>query len=487
MYLVTVSHPTQAQSSTGVALVSPDTLTHQGVLEALLDAFSHPVWGNSGNSARLQGTSSVLLAKCVVFMEAHQPDDSGAVHRHFHVALAGDRSFYFTPLKRALLQRSGLATHWSASHDRYDSAVRYGFRPSPTKPKASLDPTPLSWSAAGEHPRLEEACEEPTTAAALERRRELRVQAACEEGKEEPRPSDVDVWPLVVRHNIRNTAENPEAHLRLMQVARQSCSPAMLAFLFKNRQRLPALIDEVWMWEEIDDRVALSAETRAEALFNALRKPCVCSGQWPAFVEAALRTNGVDAAALAHDIYSSLLQGRCESVPTVVLAGLQGGEGKSLLYSPLVALLGEDYVQEGLASGSFPMLGLENKKAVLLNEWHFNSKILPMSIQLLWLEGKAVPIARPQNNNAFYGHCKYRGSAPIFITSPLKRLEPLMKEAEAAVREGSTSELTMLMRRLRVYKFTRKVAAPAKQLLPCACCFAQFVLEGEAHWCQRST
>jgi hypothetical protein len=42
VYLVTVSHPHQPSSSTGVALVSPDTLDHQAVLDALLDAFDNP-------------------------------------------------------------------------------------------------------------------------------------------------------------------------------------------------------------------------------------------------------------------------------------------------------------------------------------------------------------------------------------------------------------------------------------------------------------
>jgi hypothetical protein len=341
--------------------------------------------------------------------------------------------------------------------------------------------------ADGEHPPLEEACEEPTTWKAIQRRRELRVQAASEEGKAEPRPTELDVWPLIVKNNIRNSADNAEAYLRLAQVARQSCSAAMVAFLFKIRRQLPALIDDVWVWEEIDGHVAKSQETRMDALLRAVGEPCVCEGLWPTFVQDSLKVNGIDASSLAHDLYRSLQNGRCESVPIVVLAGFQGGEGKSLLLAPLGALLGDDYLQEGLATGQFPMFGLENKKAVILNEWAFSNAILPLSTQLLWFEGKPVPITRPQNNSAVFGHHKYKGSAPIFITSPMKKLEPLMQEAEAAVHAGLTSELTMLMRRLRVYKFTRKAAPPAKQLLPCACCFSQFLLEGEAHWCQRST
>ena len=122
---------------------------------------------------------------------------------------------------------------------------------------------------------------------------------------------------------------------------------------------------------------------------------------------------------------------------------------------------------------------------MLLNEWHFNSRIVPLSTQLLWFEGKAVPIARPQNSDAHYGHHKYKGTAPIFVTAPLKRLGPLIEEAEAATAAGATSELTMLMRRLRVYKFIHKTPPPPRQMKGCGCCFAQFVLEGEMLWDQR--
>eukprot|EP00973_Karenia_brevis_P011376 1539665-Karenia_brevis.AAC.1 len=212
----------------------------------------------------------------VVFMEWHRADTHGAVHRHYHVALKADRSCYFMPFKRALLKRHRVATHWSTSHVGYWSAVRYGCRATPAKGEHSLDPSPVRWSCSGPHEALEDACEEPTSAAALAGRRQKAVQQAGAKGMSDPRPSEIDVWPLIVRHNIRNTPENQEAHLRLIQVARECCSSTMVSFLFKNRRRLPALIDDVWLWEEINDHVTLSQQSRIDALFAALRKPCVC-------------------------------------------------------------------------------------------------------------------------------------------------------------------------------------------------------------------
>jgi hypothetical protein len=254
--------------------------------------------------------------------------------------------------------------------------MQYGCFPSPAKPLAALDTSPLCWKSDGPHEPLFEAAKEPTTAVALVDRRQKCVMRAAEAGHEEPRPSDIDVWPIVVRHGIRNTHDNQQAHLRLIAVARQTCSPAMVTYLFRIRRRLPSLIDDVWTWEEVHDLVALSQKPRMVCLLESRRQPCCCGGLWLPFVETSLRANGIDACVLAHDFHESILKGRCETVPVIALAGQHGGEGKSIILDPIIAVFGEEYVQEGLASGQFPLLGLESKKAVILNEWNFLSSAL---------------------------------------------------------------------------------------------------------------
>ena len=213
-----------------------------------------------------------------------------------------------------------------------------------------------------------------------------------------------------------------------------------------------------------------------------MKQPCVCGGAWGHHVSQALGINGIWASELAHDIYVSFFNGRSETTPVVTLVGLRGGEGKSLIFYPLTAVLGEEYVQGHTASGSFPLLGLEGKKAVLLDEWGFAASALPLAVQLLWFEGKPVPLARPQGE--YIGHLLYKGTAPIFITTPAKRFERLEADALAAVQSGGSSEASMVLRRLKVHKFTRQVPKPPAQLKACACCFARFVFEGEADWCQ---
>ena len=484
VYLVTVSHPKVQRSQCGVLLKAPDTFSREWLRDAVIDAFRHPVFDDLGN--RAQTTANLAkLVKFRVFKEFHTADAQGVVHVHYHVVIKAEAKFRFMPIKRALLRRHGIATHWSTSHSEFWSALRYCCFPSPKKPEASLDKASLSWSASGVTEDLFEESQEPATARALKKRRESKVMEAAASGANEPRPSEIDVWPLVVRHNIRNTDDNREAHLQLIEKAKEVCTPAMQTFLFRIRRKLPALIDDVWQWEEASDRVELSTKARMAALSDAMASPCRCDGEWWPCIEGALRTNGIAASELAHDFYLNFAFGRSETVPVIVLAGLHGGEGKSLLLSPIGALLGEEYVLQGLASGAFPMMDLPSKKAVVLNEWKFNNGPISLGAQLLWFEGKTVPITKPQNDSeAGSGHCLYRGSAPIFITAPLKGLQPLIDQAEADRQSGRASQLTMLMRRLHIYRFCTPCQPPRRQLDPCPACFANFVLQGEEEWCR---
>jgi len=480
VYLVTFSHPQRTHSACGVALRSPDTYNKAWLRDAIIEAFAHPVYANVGNEA----TGRALeLCRFVIVSESHEPGADGVIHCHYHVALQAEGSFRFVPFKRALLQRWGLASHWSTTHMGYWSALRYLVWPSPKKPQTALDPDPLAWQRVGEHARpLRDVAQPPTNAAMIKARREKLEVAAAEAGEDPSRPREIDVWPLVVKHNIRNDHDNNDGVLRLIKVARASCSPEMVDFLFKNRQKLNKLIDDIWTWETVDDLLHLSQRSRVTALEESMRQPCVCGGAWMQEVRKVLFLNGINEAELGHDIYVSFVKGRSETTPVVTLAGKQGGEGKSLIFFPLTAVLGDEFVQGHTASGAFPLLGLEGKKAVLLDEWRFAASALPLAIQLLWLEGKPVPLARPQGE--YIGHLLYKGSAPIFITTPLKRLENLERDAATAMQCGFCSEASMVLRRLKVYKFRQAVPRPPAQIPACAACFSDFLFSSEMAWCQ---
>ncbi|CAE8608119.1 unnamed protein product [Polarella glacialis] len=440
--------------------VCPSGWAHEDIARVIQAAFQNPSHKGIGNQ---------------LFKEHHaatEGEDQGPVH--WHVALRASGTFRFAPYKRALAMNHRLASHWSTSHQGYWSAVRYGFMPSPKKPQQELDPTPLSWHRSGDHPSLFEVSQEPTTVAATQRRRETKVKEACEAGRPEPRPTEMDLYAVIVRHGFRNTPYDMFAEKRLIQHLKDYGSPALVNLAFKIRRQLPSLIDDVWSWETVDDTLSLQGQPRIERLFAAAREACNCNGQWRYLAEACLRLNCINARSICSDVFL-LRDGRRTDRPVLVLMGRFGGEGKSFFLAPLRSIYGQQNVQATPQPGSFPLLNLETKKVVLMDEWAFDSAVVPLPTPLLWYEGKPFPLTRPQNKE-YSGHLLYQGSAPIFVTCKEKDLGPLICKAEAAVRLGEASEHTMLLRRLRVYTLSQKLPV-AEVHHECGSCFAKMIIQ----------
>ena len=134
------------------------------------------------------------------------------------------------------------------------------------------------WSADGDHPPLDLCIHEPITASALQAHRQHLEDRAAGEGDAPPRVAEIDVWPVVARSGIRNTADEPFAKEKLMKYAKKHCSKAMVTFLFKNRARLNSLIDDIWEWETVDDRLLHLRQTRIDMMSQAWALPCRCGG-----------------------------------------------------------------------------------------------------------------------------------------------------------------------------------------------------------------
>jgi hypothetical protein len=170
VFLVTFPHPKQKRSKDGYRLVAPESLPKSEVLNRLLQACQSPVYLDAKN---ILSCPSVPVEKTGIFREPHKETENGAAHDHDHAPLLASRAFRPWAVKRALLRKFGLATHWSFSHDGYWSCLRYLVRPSPHKPRDALDTAPVLWAAQGDHPPPETLCNEPLTAAALAARRKL--------------------------------------------------------------------------------------------------------------------------------------------------------------------------------------------------------------------------------------------------------------------------------------------------------------------------
>ena len=113
-----------------------------------------------------------------------------------------------------------------------------------------------------------------------------------------------------------------------------------------------------------------------------------------------------------------------------------------------------------------------------LDEWRFSDDVVSFPDQLRWFEGSHLTVSRPQNIQGSTGHLTYEGSAPIFATSKLADLAALEELAadDPATGEPKCAEASMLMRRLRVYRLSKRIPKPQHDVPYCGCCFAKLVL-----------
>ena len=92
-------------------LVASSSLAKDVVIEKLKDAFAQPAYANSW-----QAHGSIELVRVGVWREYHSPVSAAAPEQHDHIAVLAAAPFRYLPVKRALLQRHGLASHWSCAH-----------------------------------------------------------------------------------------------------------------------------------------------------------------------------------------------------------------------------------------------------------------------------------------------------------------------------------------------------------------------------------
>ena len=112
VYLITLPCPKPGSASGGRPLAAPGSNTKAEVLACVLDAFANPVYVHSW-----QAHGPIPLKQLGVWREFHKASPGLAREVHDHLpALADDCTFRYLPVKRALLERHGLASHWSCTH-----------------------------------------------------------------------------------------------------------------------------------------------------------------------------------------------------------------------------------------------------------------------------------------------------------------------------------------------------------------------------------
>jgi hypothetical protein len=439
----------------------------------MLDSWKRPIYADPRSISR---ANEVPMQMFDVFREFHQPTASGLVYPHDHIPTLALEKFVYVPVKKALLQRHGLASHWSCTHDGYWSALRYCCVPSPKKPASALDTDPVRWSATRVFKPLSELCHEPMTANAIKKNLDRKQQHAAEEGKKQ-KITKLDIWPLVVQNGFRNGKDDDAAHLRLIQYAKTSCSKAVYTFLFKRRNTLPQLINSIWQWETVDTVLENATRSRIATLRMAAETKCICQGDWLSTVVASFLSNKIPVQEVCQNVYDALLKGRSETVPVLVFAGARGGEGKSFFLKALAAVFGDENIFGAPEPGSFPLLDLPGKKIAVLDDWRFDAGVLPYATQCRWYDGSTLRLPRPQNQSGVSGHAIYQGTAPIFATTKLDSIVRLERLSALDPTTGQAYDVnaSMTYRRLRVHAYFNRLHAPRAQIPYCPRCFSGLI------------
>jgi hypothetical protein len=194
--------------------------------------------------------------------------------------------------------------------------------------------------------------------------------------------------------------------------------------------------------------------------------------------------NDIDALELCHDILDALIRGRSETTPVVVLAGLLGGEGKSVFLKALHAIFEQYVFSITKEAGNFPFLDLLGAKVAFLDDFRFDPNIVSWASLCLWFDGSPLPVGRPQNVQGVTGNMVYKGTAPIFMTAKQEDLTWLESHAKINPATGQPwdADASMIWRRLKVYNFTERVDKPGRNFKFCGRCFARLVRSQAAMW-----
>ena len=88
-----------------------------------------------------------------------------------------------------------------------------------------------------------------------------------------------------------------------------------------------------------------------------------------------------------------------------------------------------------------------------------------------------MPIGTPKNVPGAHANMLYKGTAPMLITTKLEDLERLRQYAEINPATGCPwdAEASMIWRRLKVYRFTKKASKPRQKLQYCPRCFCHML------------
>ena len=401
----------------------------------------------------------------------------GSVHYHAVVKLC--RSIRFLQAKRTLRERDGLPSHWSCSHTRVWSAMRYLHIGTPSKPE--VDTTPWCWESKGNKLDLFELSQEPFMAEVWRKRREADAKKESVETKAPKRSKGVtklDMAALVLSKQLHTKD-------KLMAYVQEHGTAAMQTYTHKNQRRLAQDIVDALEWSQAKDSAALEALTDWELLTRCASNGCP---HQPGSCTYRIATAGIfennqqtiNRAELAASLRDIVVSGPSKTTRVPFLVG-PSNSGKSTIVYPFDDLFSLSRVHHKPALGSgFSLRNLvdSGKRFIFWDEFqpvaYASDKTLPVPLFLSLFIGKHTEIQVSQAFNDGNKDIQWNRGA-VFTA----KLEGLWLPS----RQVSAEDIVHIRNRVKEFVFTHPMQQSGlKEVCPCAPCMCQWIIQGARSW-----
>lgn len=470
VFLVTFAAILEAPDAQGQypAHVPPRSLegvTREQIRDAVLDAVAHPAAALHSAGGRPR-TKVLSVVKLVVFLE--QP-------LHFHVALRLSAESRFLPLKDALRQRSGFASHWSSTHTLFWSAVRYGVMATTRKPE--VDGAPLVFTQSGQPLNLFEESQEPWNANAQKRRREAAaVVAAASAVAKKVRFNKMDFTAVVIDKGIRT----PAGFLSHVQ---QQGTVEMQMFASRSQRRLREYIDDAWEWNNAQSVASQEMQSDWSLLAALASRRCACIGPcaWAAASQAFFANNAdsIDERELAACTAKVIREGPSKTTRVPLLAG-PTNSGKSTVFDPVDEVFGPSHVFHTPALGAsmaLSNLATKTKRFIYFDDYRpvefaavpaKPAATVPVVTFLKLFGGQHLEVAVSQSFNN--GHIDFRWTRGVVMTA---KSEGLWDRQGVVTHEDVRHMQSRVRQFTVVHQLAQHVIRPASR---CSSSFARWLL-----------
>ena len=353
--------------------------------------------------------------------------------KHFHMAIEFSKNVHIPTLIEHFRSKNMNIDVESDAHD-YMTYFRYLYVPSEKKFKTDLDPKPkLSYPHA--------------------------IPSALVSKRNGKQRLDFKFFLDLVTANSLKSCED---FFKFTSSLKSDQQAALYEFT-RSRKIVDIQSDLDQIWQFVTG-VTNKAQCRFELMNASYFSLCKCDGDVTDMIESILRNNSIPFSDFAAACFESLKHGAGKH-RNVCIVG-DSNRGKTTLLSSLEDVFGmENVFTTPVSTSTFPLIHLNKKCLVLMNDFYLPCNKLSLSDIFVWWEGLSFIIGLPKN--AALDDILYTQASPIFVTTAA----PLVVGTGTLIDSKKTE---MVQNRLRTFTLTKEIKSPKGKIPKCGHCFLRF-------------